>query len=203
GRPFARRRAEGARLPDPGAAPGQRGTGGPRRLRQGLCRARRPRKSAPPPRAGAQTGCHEPGGAGAGPDAGQGEQMIGSRMPGSAVLLSILIAAVALPAGGARPARAEELSPDRGYALLSGLMSEQTRERKAAAEALIAAGDRSLIPGLVDALFFIPKTRRGESFEVLSRLSGEKAPPLYLDWVEKVGAHPEWQPKAGYATWKA
>ena len=129
--------------------------------------------------------------------------MIGCRMPGSAVLLSILIAAVALPAGGARPARAEELSPDRGYALLSGLMSEQTRERKAAAEALIAAGDRSLIPGLVDALFFIPKTRRGEAFEAVSSLAGEKAPPLYLDWVERVGAHPEWQPKAGYATWKA
>ena len=31
---------------------------------------------------------------------------------------------------------AEDLSPDRGYALLAGLMSEQTRERKEAAEAL-------------------------------------------------------------------
>ncbi|HXU32063.1 MAG TPA: hypothetical protein VN851_15955, partial [Thermoanaerobaculia bacterium] len=117
-------------------------------------------------------------------------------------LVSILIAAGAV-LGPGEPARAEELSPDRGYALLSGLMSEQTRERKDAAEALIAAGDRSLIPGLVDALFFIPKTRRGEAFETLSRLSGETAPPLYLDWVEKVGAHPEWSPKSGYATWKA
>ncbi|MEP7012618.1 MAG: DUF3179 domain-containing protein [Acidobacteriota bacterium] len=104
---------------------------------------------------------------------------------------------------GTRPARAAELSPDRGYALLSGLMSEQTGERKKAAEALIAAGDRTLIPGLVDALFFTAKTRREESYEVLERLTGEKAASRYLDWVEIVGAHPEWQPKSGYATWKA
>jgi hypothetical protein len=102
-----------------------------------------------------------------------------------------------------RAARAEELSPARGYALLSGLMSEQTTERQAAAAALIAAGDRSLIPGLVDALFFIPKTRRAEAFEALSALSGEQVPALYLDWVETVGAHPEWRPKAGYGPWKA
>lgn len=122
-----------------------------------------------------------------------------SRFAAGAIACSLVVFCV----WSAGAARAEELAPDRGYALLSGLMSEQARERKAAAEALIAADDRSLIPGLVDALFFIPKTRRGEAFEVLSRLAGEKAPPLYLDWVERVGAHPEWQPKAGYATWKA
>lgn len=104
---------------------------------------------------------------------------------------------------GAGPPGPEELSPDRGYALLAGLMSEQTSERKAAAEALIAAGDRSLIPGLVDSLFFTAKTRRGESYAVLEKLTGEKPAPRYLDWVEILGAHPEWQPKSGYATWKA
>lgn len=116
-------------------------------------------------------------------------------LPTRAVLAETTQAAPASPG--------EELSPDRGYGLLLGLMSEQARERKAAAEALVAAGDRSLIPGLVDALFFIPKTRRGEAFETLERLAGEKVPPLYLDWIERVGAHSEWQPKAGYATWKA
>jgi hypothetical protein len=116
-------------------------------------------------------------------------------------LLTALIAIVVI--GGVRPARAKELSTSRGYELLSGLMSEQMRERQAAAEALIAAGDRSLIPGLVDALFFTSKTRRDEAFEVLEKLAGEKAPPRYLDWVEKIGAHPEWQPKEGYAGWKA
>ncbi len=100
-------------------------------------------------------------------------------------------------------AQAEELTPERGYSLIAGLMSEASGERKAAAEALIAAGDRSLIPGLVDALYFIPKTRRSEAFETLGRLAGEKAAPVYLDWIERVGAHPEWQPKAGYAEWKA
>lgn len=113
------------------------------------------------------------------------------------------VAAVLIALGSLGPARAEDLSPDRGYGLLAGLMAETARERKAAADELIASGDRSLIPGLVDALFFIPKTRRSEAFDALSKLAGEKVPPAYLDWIEKVGAHPEWQPKDGYATWKA
>ncbi len=130
------------------------------------------------------------------------------RRPRTAGLLALASLAagfggLATLSGASTPAGAQEIAADQGYGLILGLMSEQTRERKAAAEALIQTGDRSLIPGLVDALFFISKTRREEAFDALEALSGEKAPRLYLDWVEKVGAHADWQPKAGYAEWKA
>ena len=95
---------------------------------------------------------------------------------------------------------AAELTPQEGYTLISNLMSENKKERKAAAEELIAAGDVSLVPALVDAYFYTPKLHRPEMTRVLEKLTGEKY-KSYYDWVEYVGGA-EIEPKARYDEWK-
>jgi hypothetical protein len=98
--------------------------------------------------------------------------------------------------------RAAPLSPRAAYGLLNDLVSGR-RERQEAAAKLIAAGDLSLVPGIVDALFFIPKKERAPAFAALEKLTGERRGERYLDWVELIGAHAEWRPKDGYLEWKA
>jgi len=89
------------------------------------------------------------------------------------------------------------------YGTVEELQSEKRKERKKAQRALIEAGDRSLVPGLVDSLFFIPRERRVEALEVLESLTGADLGVRYFDWVEWVGAHPEIEPFHGYAQFKA
>ncbi len=101
----------------------------------------------------------------------------------------------------ALPASAQE-----AYAPLRGLFSELEGERRAAARKLIESKDPSLVPGLVDALFFLPKARRAEAVSALEALTGERAGDpgtRYHDWVELVARRPELRPREGYAAWKA
>lgn len=111
-------------------------------------------------------------------------------------LAAMLVAfAVALPVGAA------ELDPTTGYTLVRNLMSEVKKERKQAAEELIAAGDVSLVPAIVDAYFFTPRLYRGEMRDVLEALTGENY-RSYKDWVEYVG-RADIEPKDRYVEWKA
>jgi len=89
------------------------------------------------------------------------------------------------------------------YDTVELLQSEKRKQRKKAQKALIEAGDRSLVPGLVDSLFFIPREQRAEALEVLESLTGADLGVRYFDWVEWVGAHPEIEPYPGYAQFKA
>lgn len=98
-------------------------------------------------------------------------------------------------------AAAAELTPEEGYPLVRRLMSESKKERREASRRLIEAGDKSLVPALVDAVFFTPRLIRGELLEVLEALTGERFNGYY-DWVEYVGAHEEIAPKARYIEWK-
>jgi hypothetical protein len=97
-------------------------------------------------------------------------------------------------------AGAAELSPTEGYTLIRQLMSEKKKERRAAADQLIAAGDKSLIPGMVDAFFYTPRLNRPELSRVLEALTGEKH-RSYYGWVEYVGRS-EIEPKERYLEWK-
>ena len=97
----------------------------------------------------------------------------------------------------ALPASAQD-----AYAPLRGLFSEVEAERRAASRALIGSKDASLVPGLVDALFFLPKTRRAEAVAALEALTGERAGERYHDWVELVARRPDLRPREGYAEWK-
>jgi hypothetical protein len=90
-----------------------------------------------------------------------------------------------------------------GYDTVQQLQSEKRKQRKKAQKALIEAGDRSLLAGLVDSLFFIPREHRTEALEVLESLTGEDLGQRYFDWVEWVGAHPEIEPLSGYPQFKA
>ncbi|MES1245266.1 MAG: DUF3179 domain-containing protein [Acidobacteriota bacterium] len=59
-----------------------------------------------------------------------------------------------------------------------------------------------LVPGLVDALFFLPKTRRAEAVAALEAATGERPGERYHDWVELVARRTDLKPAPGYAAWK-
>ena len=107
---------------------------------------------------------------------------------GAGVLLALLLA---LPSSAQEP-----------YAPLRGLLSASDGERRAAARELAESKDSSLVPGLVDALFFLPKARRAEALAALEALTGERAGDRYHDWVELVARRPDLRPREGYAEWK-
>lgn len=58
-----------------------------------------------------------------------------------------------------------------------------------------------LVPGLVDALFFLPKARRAEAVAALESATGERG-ERYHDWVEVVSRRTDLKPAPGYAAWK-
>lgn len=95
----------------------------------------------------------------------------------------------------------ESIEGRRGYELLQGLMSENGKQRRNAAEALLGAGDRRWVVPLVDTYFFIPGARRTEALEVLEGLTGASPGSRYLDWVGWVGGS-DLEPPELYAQWK-
>ncbi|HUF79054.1 MAG TPA: DUF3179 domain-containing protein [Thermoanaerobaculia bacterium] len=112
----------------------------------------------------------------------------------------VLAALAAAPTAAA--AVPETLSSTEGYGLVRDLASGDRGSRRRAAGRLIEARDESLVPGLVDALFFIPRKDRGLTLNVLEALTGEKRGSRYLDWVEYVGSRTDLEPKVGYAGFK-
>jgi hypothetical protein len=123
-----------------------------------------------------------------------------SRAPAGAILLAAAWALVAAPA--ALPA-AEEALRRRG--LRPGPRPPVPRReslRRRAAGRLIEARDASLVPAVVDALFFIPRKDRGVALKLLESLTGERRGSRYLDWVEYVGSRTDLVPKEGYARFK-
>lgn len=120
-----------------------------------------------------------------------------SRRHGSAPALLLLLAL------GSVPAAAAELSTEEGYNLLRKFLSASAGEQRAAAKALIEARDLSLVPGLVDTYFFMPKSGRPIALSALVALTGEKRGDRYFDWVELVGRREDLKPKPGYLAYKA
>lgn len=105
--------------------------------------------------------------------------------------VAIWMAATALPA-----------ESSSRYDLLRQLVDGDRRERREAAKQLVEAEDPSLVPGLVDALFFIPAVERGPALKALRALTGENAGRRYLDWVELIGRRDDLEPAPGYLEWK-
>ena len=83
------------------------------------------------------------------------------------------------------------------------LLSEDEAARSTARVAIVRSQDRSLLPALVDALFFASPTSRGDVVRSLEALSGEKLGANYRYWVEYVGGREEIRPKEGYRARKA
>ncbi len=123
---------------------------------------------------------------------------------GAAIVVLLLLGAVSAGAAGAAGAApAAGLSSEEGYRLLRQMMSDSAGERRKASRALAEAKDLSLLPGLVDAYFFLPKAQRSEAQAALIALSGEKRSDRYQDWVELLGRREDIVPKPGYVAWKA
>jgi Protein of unknown function (DUF3179) len=101
------------------------------------------------------------------------------------------------------PSSPAGLSAVEGYGLLRRLLSSSPAERGAAAKRLIEARDPALVPGLVDAYFFMPRNQRAEALSVLEALTGERPGDRYHDWVELVGRRENLVPKPGYLPFKA
>jgi hypothetical protein len=95
------------------------------------------------------------------------------------------------------------LSPDRARDLLLRLLSEDEASRSTARVAISRSSDRSLLPALVDALFFASAGERPDVVACLESLSGERLGSNYRYWVEYLGGHEEIRPKEGYRDWKA
>jgi uncharacterized protein DUF3179 len=114
----------------------------------------------------------------------------------SFLLAVAVLVSASIPAGGAK------VPPEEGYGLARQLMSERLGERREAARKLLAGRDVSLIPALVDALFYTPKAARAELLEVLRGLTGEDAGQGYYDWVELVGRRAQLSGRPGYMEWK-
>lgn len=109
-----------------------------------------------------------------------------------AVTASLAIVAAALPAA-ARPLDHQRIAP---------LMGDDAGARRAAQRALVRAGGRELVPGLVDAVFFTPKRFRAEIAATLAALTGHDGGADYYAWVEWLGGRSDFPPGPGYAEWK-
>jgi hypothetical protein len=96
----------------------------------------------------------------------------------------------------------EELSATEGYGLVRDLLAEPQALRRRAVGRLIDARDPTLLPAIVDALFFVPRNDRGPVLALLEAITGERRGSRYLDWVEYVGSRTDVEPKEGYAAWK-
>lgn len=95
------------------------------------------------------------------------------------------------------------LPADRARDLLTRLLSADPASRATARLAISRSGDRSLVPWLVDALFFASGESRDDVAACLESLSGERLGPHYRYWVEYLGGHENIRPKDGYRAWKA
>lgn len=112
---------------------------------------------------------------------------------------SLLLLGLAWTAGS----RALAAGAGGGYDLLARLTSGSEAERRAAARGLRESGDASLVPGLVDAYFFLPRDQRAEALVVLAALTGEKAGDRYHDWAALLARRQDLVARPGYLAWKA
>lgn len=120
-------------------------------------------------------------------------------------LCLLLVPAMASQAKEGAPPSALETTEyiDPGYLWVKDLLSENRKSRRAAAEQIVASGDRGLAFGIVDSLFFIPAPLRKEAFSALRQLTGADPGDSYWNWVEWAGEAGETvRPTAGYARWK-
>src|SRR6058998_1830179 len=71
-------------------------------------------------------------------------------------------------------AASSPIFPQSANQLLARLIGEEDARRGTARAAILHSRDRSLIPGLVDALFFAPTAARPDVVACLEGLSGER-----------------------------
>lgn len=134
---------------------------------------------------------------------GSGDRRLRSPVAWALGLAVALGSAQAADPPRAAAARGAVLDGAEAYALVADLISDRPRARRRAAGRLIEARDETVVPAIVDGLFFVPTKDRGLLLNVLEALTGEQRGRRYLDWVEYVGSRTDLVPKPGYTAWKA
>jgi hypothetical protein len=110
--------------------------------------------------------------------------------------MKLLLVALFAVTGSAHPASVD------AYRLIEDLFSDSGRTRRAAREQLIAGGDVTMAPALVEVLFF-SSAGRDDAVKALEHLLGENHGSDFEAWVEAIGRREDIQPKPGYIAFKA
>ncbi|MBC8646191.1 MAG: DUF3179 domain-containing protein [Thermoanaerobaculia bacterium] len=114
--------------------------------------------------------------------------------------VAILLIAASLAGGGTPRAL---LEPAQARDLLERLLSPDEAARGTARIGILRSKDATLLPALVDALFFASSDSRPDVVACLEGISGEKLGRSYRYWVEYIGGREALRPKEGYRAWKA
>lgn len=91
---------------------------------------------------------------------------------------------------------------EKAYQWILNMMSKEKDERREAATNLLQLEDASFAPAMVDVLFYMPRSARGEMIEILEETTGHKAGDAYYDWVEYIGKRSELKSPPGYIKFK-
>ncbi len=112
------------------------------------------------------------------------------------------VSAGADPTPGETPNPAADDARRELYRSVSRLMSPEAKVRKKAARSLAGSADLSLVPALVDTVFFVPYQNRKQIFSVLQELTGVEHSGYY-EWIEFVGRREDLTPGPLYPEWKS
>ncbi len=110
---------------------------------------------------------------------------------------AVVAAAVAVASASGEPA-----PQPPGYGLVAQLLAPDAEDRAKAVKKLAKTKDRSLVPGIVDALFFSRREARPELCRLLDGLVGRSLECSFYPWVEHVGADLDLEPRPGYRAFK-
>lgn len=91
---------------------------------------------------------------------------------------------------------------ERTYQSILNMMSKEKNVRQEAAKNLLQLTDASYVPAMVDVLFYMPRSARGEMIEILQKTTGQKIGESYYDWVEFVGRRTDLKSPPGYVKFK-
>jgi Protein of unknown function (DUF3179) len=91
---------------------------------------------------------------------------------------------------------------DNPYQWILNMMSKEKNVRREAAANLLQLNDASYAPAMVDMIFFMARSARGEMIEILEKTTGHKGGDDYYDWVEYIGQRSDLKSPPGYTKYK-
>jgi hypothetical protein len=91
---------------------------------------------------------------------------------------------------------------EKAYQWILNMMSKEKSVRREAAANLLQLNNVSFAPAMVDVLFYMPRSARGEMVEILEKTTGHKAGDNYYDWVEYIGKRSDLKSPVGYVKFK-
>ena len=93
------------------------------------------------------------------------------------------------------------LTPKKAYKTIDRMFSEKESTRKKATQKIIESRDESLLPALVEAVFFNTHGLK-ETVEALETMTGLKYGANYKAWISYIGSREDITPMPGYLKYK-